>query len=54
MKQNKVSYENMHFFFFKIMIKKEKYFSVINNADIRKCFIAFRISAHKLDIEVGR
>ena len=32
------------FFFFKTIFKKEKYLSVINNADIRKCFMAFRIS----------
>lgn len=39
---------------FKTNFKKEKYLSVINNVDIRKCFMAFRISAHKLEIEVGR
>ena len=40
--------------FFKTIFKKEKYLSVINNVDIRKCLMVFRISAHKLEIEVGR
>ena len=37
-----------------IFKKKEKYLSMINNVAIRKCFMSFRISAHKLEIEVGR
>ena len=40
--------------YFKTIFQKEKYLSVINNVDIRECFMYFRISAHKLEIEVGR
>ena len=40
--------------YFKTIFQKEKYLSIINNLDIRKCFMSFRISAHKLEIEVGR
>ena len=40
--------------YFKTIFQKEKYLSIINNVDIRKCFMSFRISAHKLEIEVGR
>ena len=40
--------------YFKTIFQKEKYLSIINNLDIRKCFMSFRISANKLDIEVGR
>ena len=39
---------------FKTIFLKEKYLSFLNNVDIRKCFMSFRISAHKLEIEVGR
>ena len=38
----------------KLYFKKEKYLSIINNVDIRKCLTSFRISTHKLEIEVGR
>ena len=31
-----------------------KKISIINNVDIRKCFMSFRISAHKFEIEVGK
>ena len=41
--------------YFKTIFQKEKYLSIINNVDIRKCFMSFRISACKLiEIEVGR
>ena len=40
--------------YFKTTFQKEKYLSIINNVDIRKCFMSFRISAHKLEIEFGR
>ena len=40
--------------YFKTIFQKEKYLSIINNVDIRKCFMSFRISTHKLEIEVGR
>ena len=40
--------------YFKTIFQKEKYLSIINNVDIRKCFMSFRISAHKLEIEAGR
>ena len=36
------------------MFQKEKYLSVIKDTDIRKCFMSFRISSHKLEIERGR
>ena len=39
---------------FKIHFQKEKYLSVIKDTEIRKCFISFRISSHKLEIERGR
>ena len=39
--------------YLKTIFQKEKYLSMINNVDIRKCFMSFRISAHKLEIEVG-
>ena len=39
---------------FKTHFQKEKYLSVIDNVDIRKCFMSFRISSHKLEIERGR
>ena len=39
---------------FKTHFQKEKYLSVIDNIDIRKCFMSFRISSHKLEIERGR
>ena len=34
--------------------QKEKYLSVIKDVDVRKCFMSFRISSHKLEIEQGR
>ena len=40
--------------FFKTIFQKEKCLSVINNVDIRKRFMSFRISAHILKIEVDR
>ena len=40
--------------YFKTIFRKEKYLSIINNVDIRKCFMSFCISAHKSEIEVGR
>ena len=39
---------------FKNVFQKEKYLSVIKDTDIRKCFMSFRISSHKLEIERGR
>jgi len=39
---------------FKTYIYKEKYLSVIKNREVRKCVTAFRISAHQLEIEMGR
>ena len=40
--------------YFKTIFQKEKYSSIINNVDIRKCFMSFCISAHKLETEDGR
>ena len=42
------------YFYFKPNFKKENYFHVIKNRDVRKCFTQFRISAHQLAIERGR
>ena len=39
---------------FKTHFQKEKYLSVIKDIEIRKCFMSFRISSHKLKIERGR
>ena len=39
---------------FKTHFQKEKYLSVIKDIEIRKCFMSFRISSHKLEIERGR
>ena len=39
---------------FKTIFQKEKYLSVIQDVSIRKCFMSFRISSHKLEIERGR
>ena len=39
---------------FKTIFQKEKYLSVIQDVSIRKCFLSFRISSHKLEIERGR
>ena len=39
---------------FKNVFQKEKYMSVIKDTNIRKCFMWFRISSHKLEIEWGR
>ena len=39
--------------YFKTIFQKEKYLSIINNVDVRKWLMSFRISAHKLEIEVG-
>ena len=39
---------------FKTIFQKEKYLSVIQDVYIRKCFMAFRISSHRLEIERGR
>ena len=39
---------------FKTIFGREKYFSVIKNREVRKCFTKFRISAHVLEIERGR
>ena len=39
---------------FKTYIYKEKYLSVIKNREVRKCVTALRISAHQLEIEMGR
>ena len=39
---------------FKTHFQKEKYLSVIKDTKIRKCFMSFRISSHKLEIERGR
>ena len=39
---------------FKTHFQKEKYLSVIKDVEIRKCFMSFRISSHKLEIEKGR
>ena len=38
---------------FKNVFQKEKYLSVIKDTDIHKCFMSFRISSHKLEIERG-
>jgi len=32
----------------------EPYFDIIRNVDIRKCFTCFRLSLHRLQIELGR
>ena len=39
---------------FKTIFQKEEYLSVIQDVYIRKCFMAFRISSHRLEIERGR
>ena len=39
---------------FKTTFQKEKYLSFIKDADVRKCFMSFRISTHTLEIERGR
>ena len=39
---------------FKTHFQKEKYLSVIKDTEICKCFMSFRISSHKLEIEIGR
>ena len=39
---------------FKTHFQNEKYLSVIKYIEIRKCFMSFRISTHKLEIERGR
>ena len=39
---------------FKTHFQKEKYLSVIKDTEIRKFFMSFRISSHKLEIERGR
>ena len=36
------------------MFQKENNLSVIKDTDIRICFMSFRISSHKLEIEIGR
>ena len=36
---------------FKTHFQKEKYLSVIKDIEIRKCFMSFRISSHKLELE---
>ena len=37
----------------KMCFQKEKYLSVIKDTNIRKCFLSFRNSSHKLEIERG-
>jgi len=32
----------------------EPYFDIIRNVDIRKCFTGFRVSSHRLQIELDR
>ena len=39
---------------FKPIFKKEIYFNIIGNRDIRKSFTQFRVSAHDSSIEKGR
>ena len=39
---------------YKTHFQKEKYLSVINDTEIRKCLMSFRISSHKLEKERGR
>ena len=39
---------------FKTHFQKEKYLSAIKDTEFRKCFMSFRISSHKLEIERGR
>ena len=39
---------------FKQIFKREPYLNVVNNRDVRKSFIRFRVSAHDLAIERGR
>ena len=44
----------MTYALFKTYFQKGKYLSVIKYTDIRKCFMSFRISSHKLEIDRGR
>ena len=39
---------------FKTHVQKDKYLSVIKDVEVRKCFMSFRISSHKLEIEKDR
>ena len=39
---------------FKTTFQKEKYLSFTKDADVRKCFMSFRISAHTLERERER
>ena len=39
---------------FKTNLCYEPYFDIIRNVDIRKCFTGFRVSSHRLQIELGR
>jgi len=56
-KNSRTSYQDgkLHSYcFFKDIFSPEKYLQIVNNRDHRRAISRFRISAHKLEIELGR